>query len=297
MTAFKIALVHTKGGVGKSLLAAQIEGWFSRQKDGLGRWRHRVGVIDTNGKQGTATRRLGRKRRYDVPQPQLRTLGYHHKDSVEASHDADAAEMERAIGLMEGQLARDVIIIDSPGVDDGHRSEYPLLAAEWADVIVTPVLADGESTEQIGVKLRTSQNEASDLVEGPCLMTIRAARNENKVPWFVVPNRLPATLSPWRQRKLKLLETELGPAFDFTVTAPIMEREAYGAAIDKGLSPLDMATRDLRRSIGRFDAAERAEIVAETESLIRSIAPHLAAPASQRGCERRLDLADQLKAS
>lgn len=230
-----IVIGNEKGGCGKSTIAVHLAMALAHAD-------YAVGTIDIDPRQGSLTRFLNHRRRYQkrhglaLRHTQHRVVPPSQLDNRTAAE----ADEDRRFAITMEQLSQrcHAVIVDTPG-SDSHLNR---LAHSYADVLVTPindsfvdfdVLAD---VDPEGLKAPRPSHYSEMVWEQK---KRRAARDGGTVNWIVLRNRLSGLDARNKRRVLAQLE-ELSRRIGFRHIAGFGERVIFRELFLRGLTVLDL---------------------------------------------------------
>ena len=222
-----IAFANTKGGVGKSTLAAHFAASFEHAS-------RPVSLIDLDFQQRSLTHFMAARRRLEV-------AAEPHLDLIDLKPDRELAQDARRAAFVEqfqhtiAELRRagHLAIIDLPATGGGFFG----VILQAADIVFTPV---NESMVDLAVI------EAQDGAAGPLGRAVRNARRQREqngdppLQWAIVLNRLSPLASRNSERVRERLN-QLSSRWRFAVAGGLTERVAYRSLFDEGRTLIDSA--------------------------------------------------------
>ena len=253
-----VVFANEKGGTGKSTTAIHVAVALAYQ----GR---RVGVIDLDPRQRTATRYLENRiatmerRAIDLPVPLIRVFEY---DSL--------ARLERLIDELSGQV--DLLLFDTPGRDD----KFARFVITRAHTLVTPINDSFVDFDLIGdvdpesYKVRRPSFYSELVWEA---RTARAKADGVSIDWVVLRNRTQYVEAHNMKRVATALK-QLARRVGFRVIPGLSERVIYRELFPAGLTMLD------KEHLGRLATSH---IAARQE--LRELVKHLALPKTETPAE------------
>jgi chromosome partitioning protein len=255
-----VVVGNEKGGAGKSTLAALIA--ISMLYRG-----QRVSVIDLDLRQQSLSRLLANRRRWlpaagvEAPSPLEYKLV---ENPVRIADDQPTALrlFEEAMTMALGDS--DLVVIDTPGGDTAVSRAAHL----QADLIVTPMNDSFVDFDVIGnvdpvtMRLIRRSHYAETILNARDLR----ARNNRRLDWVVVRNRLAGADTNNRERVGKALANLAGEV-GFRIGPPLRERVAYREMFPFGLTLADVSPRLRPDNMGAPKLAARQEVNALLEAL------------------------------
>jgi len=233
-----ILLGNEKGGTGKSTTALHLV--VALLKRG-----YTVGSIDLDGRQGTLSRYLDRRRSCAERTGRPILLPRHHRIEPSKAPFQAAAESENQTRFGQAMAALSdvqLVVIDTPGSD----SFLSRLGHARADTLITPlndsfldleVLADLDVPRRVVLapsnysKMVWEQNNK------------RAAMGRAPLDWIVLRNRLLHVTNRNKSQIAGLLE-QLATRIGFRLSPGFGERVVFRELFHKGLTVLDLADAD-----------------------------------------------------
>lgn len=249
-----ILLGNEKGGTGKSTTALHLI--VALLKRG-----YRVGSIDLDGRQGSLSRYLERRRSYAEQTGRSLALPVHHRIEPSKAPFQAAAESEDQTRFGRAMAAlsdAQFVVIDTPGSD----TFLSRLGHAYADTLITPlndsfldleVLADLDVQRRVVLapsiysKMVWEQNNK------------RAAMGRPPVDWIVLRNRLLHVTTRNKCQIAGLLE-QLAARIGFRLLPGFGERVVFRELFHKGLTVLDLADAGTGRPLTSSQAAACREI-------------------------------------
>ena len=231
---YVIVLGNEKGGTGKSTTAVHLAVALLR----LG---FSVGSIDIDGRQGTLSRYLDRRRAYAERSGRALPLPLHRrlersKAPIQAA--AEAEEQNRMSDAFGALRDCQFIVIDTPGSDS-----FPSrLAHAYADTLITP-LNDSFLDIDVLAEIDAERRE----VRAPSSYTKMVWEQSNRrvvaerapIDWLVLRNRL-GHLEARNKRDIAVLLDLIAKRIGFRLTPGFGERVVFRELFHKGLTVLDL---------------------------------------------------------
>ncbi len=229
-----IVLGNEKGGTGKSttavhLVVALLQLGFT------------VGTIDLDGRQGTLSRYLEKRRAHAERSGRALPLPLHRRIERSQAPIQAAAEAEEQTRLSEALGAlRDCqfIVIDTPG----SESFLARLAHAHADTLITPIndsFLDIDILADLDVERRVVKTPSSYTKMVWEQNNRRVVTERAPIDWIVLRNRL-GHLDARNKRDIAGLLDMLAMRIGFRLTPGIGERVVFRELFHKGLTVLDL---------------------------------------------------------
>lgn len=253
---FTIVFGNEKGGTGKSTLAMHLIVFFLREGK-------KVASIDVDGRQGTLSRYLEKRRTYDrvIPLPQHKRV-----------ENQDASAFQEAL---ESFRDAEVLVIDTPGND----TPVSRAAHAQADVLITP-LNDSFIDLDVLVKIE-KDGDQEKLVPSTYADMVWEQRKKKiaasgRVPkWFVVKNRLGHLFTKNKAHVDDVLE-KLSKRVGFTLLSGFGERVIFRELFLRGITLLDLPyTKEgftLSHATARQELRTLGSVIAESLEAIKKAA-------------------------
>jgi len=253
-----IVVGNEKGGSGKSTTAMHIA--VALLKTGGS-----VGTIDVDSRQGSLTRYVANRERFNAAGNDVE-MPTHYK--VDAGEGGSAAETEtqKLRYLIEGAwVNHDVVVIDSPG-SDGVLSR---LAHSYADTLITPIndsLVDFDVLAHVdGTKMSIlAPNHYSEMVWEQ--KKVRAERDGGSIDWIVLRNRI-GSLDTRNAREVDHLVKTLAKRIGFRVVHGLSERVIFRELFLVGLTILDLKDAVGAKALSHSHHAARKEVLSIVSSI------------------------------
>ena len=253
-----IVVGNEKGGSGKSTAAMHMA--VGCMGKGL-----RVTTVDVDARQGTLSRYITNRRKFnravgrDYPLPQHHTL--QSRGLLGPSPEEMAEDQQRLKLLIEGAaLQSDVVLVDTPGT----ASPLSLLAHSYADTLVTPindsfvdldVLAhlDGQQMNILG------PSQYAEMVWEAKKQKAERDGDEGGIDWIVTRNRL-TNLDAHNKRDMERTLRQLAARIGFRVEGGLGERVIFRELFLVGLTILDLKEEFGKQSLTMSHIAARREV-------------------------------------
>jgi chromosome partitioning protein len=228
-----IVFGNEKGGTGKSTLAMHLV--VQLLYDG-----YRVGVIDTDGRQGTLSRYIENRKQHtqttgkQIPLPQHFRV-YRNKES-QVGQEAEKEVFRKAFQELQDM---DYIVIDTPGSDSPLSRE----AHSWADTLITPI-NDSFIDLDLLVKLEGALTMTSLKPSVYAEMVwdqrkAKAMKQTISIDWIVVRNRLGHLYTKNKEQIHQILQS-LSKRIGFRLASGFGERVIFRELFLSGLTLLDL---------------------------------------------------------
>lgn len=247
---------NEKGGSGKSTTAMHLIAAFLEQ--GL-----RVGSLDVDARQGTLTRYIANRKRFNAKRGRDYPMPDHHTMAVPGLQGYTAQEMaeeEQKLKLrIEGlMLGNDVVVVDTPG----SANPLSLLAHSYADTLITPlndsfVDLDVLAHLEVGTAAIKGPSQYAELVWEA--KKRRADRGDARMDWIVMRNRL-SQLATHNKRDMAGRLDALAKSLGFRHVAGFGERVIFRELFLVGLTILDLRDEFGPQSLTASHLAAREEV-------------------------------------
>ncbi len=267
-----IVLGNEKGGTGKSTAAMHVMVYLLR----LG---FRVGAIDVDARQGTLSRYVENRTRYNaendtkLPIPDLRALQKSNFSEV-AQNDKD--EAERFSAALEDLSGSDFIIVDTPG----NNTNLSQVAHSYADTIVTPL---NDSFIDLDMLVRLNSNDPNSLRPSVYSEMIweqkkhRLVRDKQPIDWIVMRNRLTNLYAKNKEEMHRILGS-LSKRLGYRMMTGFSERVIFKELFIQGLTLLDLQDVGIRLTMSHIAARQEVRAVLDMLQL-----PHLQKKLAEQG--------------
>jgi chromosome partitioning protein len=231
---YVIILGNEKGGSGKSTTAVHLIVALLR----LG---FSVGSIDLDGRQGTLSRYIDKRRAYaersgrPLPMPLHRRVE-RSKAPIQAASEAE--EQNRLTDVLDAMRACQFVVIDTPGSD----SFLSRLGHAYADSLVTPVndsFLDIDVLAEVDVERRQVRNPSTYTKMVWEQNNRRVVTGRAPIDWLVMRNRL-GHVEARNKRDIAGLMDQLAQRIGFRLASGFGERVVFRELFHKGLTVLDL---------------------------------------------------------
>lgn len=251
-TPFVIVLGNEKGGTGKSTLSMHILVHLLK----LG---YKVGSIDADARQGTFTRYLDNRKKYNEKNAANLLIPQHF--SANRSDNANRQEAEQEEQQLVGSILRqlgncDFIVIDTPG-NDTYLSK---LFHRAANVIITPL---NDSFIDLDVLMKVEDLDHNKITPSHYAEMVwdqkkqRLMKEKEVIDWIVVRNRLTNLVSRNKEEMHRVLEA-LSKRIGFRVGEGFTERVIFRELFLLGMTLLDL--EDVGQKLQLSHVAARQEL-------------------------------------
>lgn len=244
-----IVISNEKGGTGKSTLSMHIATILLYEG-------YKVATIDMDGRQGTLTKYVNNRKKFDPLNRSKLPAPYHLSFSI----DDEEGSKEELIRRHINELSKtyDAIVIDTPGTKNYLFDE----AHKYADTLITPisdslldlnVIADIDFNSK---KIGKPGHYAEHIWE---VKKYLASQNKPYLNWIVVGNRLSVFNSKNKTAVFEYLE-KLSKLYGFKLFFGIKDRVIYKELFLDGLTVLDMKNDKLKMKMSISHIAAKREI-------------------------------------
>ncbi|MCP5322421.1 MAG: AAA family ATPase [Candidatus Paracaedibacteraceae bacterium] len=261
---YVIVLGNEKGGTGKSTAAMHVMVYLLRLD-------FKVGCIDVDARQGTLTRYIENRIRYNqtheerLPTPVSKALQKANFDDVKQNEQDEKARFDEAMAELSDC---DFIVIDTPGND----TFFSRVAHSYADTIITPL---NDSFIDLDMLVRLHSNDPNNLRPSVYSEMIweqkknRLMRDKQPIDWIVMRNRLTNLYAKNKEEMHKIL-TALSKRVGYRLVAGFSERVIFRELFVQGLTLLDLQEVGIPLSMSHIAARQEIRSVLDMLQL-----PHL----------------------
>jgi chromosome partitioning protein len=251
-TPYVIVLGNEKGGTGKSTVSMHILVHLLR----LG---YKVGSIDADARQGTFTRYLENRNKYNqLNNLKLPTSQHFPLVSSEqvSRTEAEAEDRQRAEEVLSQLKDWDFIIVDTPG-NDTYLSR---LFHSKANVIITPL---NDSFVDLDVLMKVQDLEENKITPSHYAEMVweqkkqRLMKDKVSIDWIVIRNRLTNLASNNKEEMWRVLQI-LAKRIGFRAGEGFAERVIFRELFLSGMTLLDLG--DIGQSLKISHVAARQEL-------------------------------------
>ena len=249
---------NEKGGAGKTTCSMHLI-------VGLLEKGYKVAAIDADCRQGSLTRYLENRKKYNTKNPEKSVLipDYYLLAESKAENKSQKQEEERDYfeKLIEKmKSSADMIVIDTPGT----HSFLSNVAHSHADTVITPI---NDSFIDIDVMAKIEIDDNKIKVLGPSIysQTVweqkieRAKRDQGSIDWVVMRNRLSSTDAINKRNVGKVLD-ELSKRVSFRQVPGFGERVIFRELFLQGLTLLDLTKSNYDKAFSLSHVAARQEL-------------------------------------
>jgi len=247
---------NEKGGAGKTTCSMHLIVSLLEKN-------YKVSSIDVDCRQGSLTRYIENRERYNQQNPAIKVpMPYHIilKESIEENKTQKYKEekeyFEKLISDIKSKS--DFIVIDTPG----SHSNLSSLAHSHADTVITPIndsfididvmaKIDGESFKVIGPSIYSQMIWEQKLE--------RAKRDQGSIDWVVMRNRL-SSIDAQNKRNVAMVLDELAKRISFRQAPGFGERVIFRELFLQGLTLLDLTKSNYEKSFSLSHVAARQEL-------------------------------------
>ena len=249
---FVIVLGNEKGGTGKSTLSMHVLVHLLR----LG---FKVGSIDADARQGTFTRYLDNRRKYNEQKGTALPISEHfavNRSEHTNRQEAELEERQRVESTISQLSDYDFIVIDTPG-NDTHISR---LFHGLAHVIITPL---NDSFIDLDVLMKVQDLENNKITPSHYAEMVweqkkqKLMKNREVIDWIVIRNRLSNLASRNKEEMHQVLEI-LSKRIGFRVGEGFAERVIFRELFLSGMTLLDL--EDVGQRLQLSHVAARQEL-------------------------------------
>lgn len=267
-----IVLGNEKGGTGKSTATMHVMVYLLR----LG---FQVGAIDVDARQGTLSRYIENRRRYNeanetnLPMPKLVALQKSEFSNVEKNDEDEADRFSAALSELSNC---DFIIVDTPG----NNTNLSRVAHSFADTIITPL---NDSFIDLDMLVRLNSNDPNSLRPSVYSEMIweqkkhRLMRDKQPIDWIVMRNRLTNLYAKNKEEMHRILGS-LSKRLGYRLMTGFSERVIFKELFIQGLTLLDLQDVGVRLTMSHVAARQEVRSVLDMLQL-----PHLQKKLEEQG--------------
>lgn len=244
-----IVVSNEKGGTGKSTISMHLATLLLYEG-------YNVATIDMDGRQGTFTKYIDNRKKYNQLNNTKLPVSYHLSFSIDDKQESIPELIRKNIN--ELSKTYDAIVIDTPGTKNCLFDE----AHKYADTLITPisdslldlnVVADIDfSTKKIGKPGHYAEHIWD-------VKKYLASKNKPFLNWVVVGNRISPFNSKNKTAVLEYLE-KLSKLYGFKLYFGIKDRVIYKELFLSGLTVLDMQNDKIKMRMSISHIAAKREI-------------------------------------
>jgi chromosome partitioning protein len=259
-----IVFGNEKGGTGKSTAAMHVMVYLLRLD-------FKVGCIDVDARQGTLSRYIENRIRYNQTNKERLPIPTHKSLQKSTFDDVRQNEQDENEGfsLALSELSEcDFIVIDTPGND----TYFSRLAHSYADTIVTPL---NDSFIDLDMLVRLNSNDPNSLRPSVYSEMIweqkknRLMRDKQPIDWIVMRNRL-TNLYAKNKEEMHNILTALSRRIGYRLVAGFSERVIFKELFVQGLTLLDLQEVGIPLSMSHIAARQEIRSILDMLQL-----PHL----------------------
>lgn len=259
-----IVFGNEKGGTGKSTAAMHVMVYLLRLD-------FKVGCIDVDARQGTLSRYIENRIRYNQTNKERLPIPNHislQKANFEDVKQNEADEKERFSQALFDLSDCDFIVIDTPGND----TYFSRLAHSYADTIITPL---NDSFIDLDMLVRLNSNDPNNLRPSVYSEMIweqkknRLMRDKQPIDWIVMRNRLTNLYAKNKEEMYKIL-TALSRRVGYRLVTGFSERVIFRELFVQGLTLLDLQEVGIPLSMSHVAARQEIRSILDMLQL-----PHL----------------------
>lgn len=261
-----IVFGNEKGGTGKSTAAMHVMVYLLRLD-------FKVGCIDVDARQGTLSRYIENRIRYNQVHKERLPIPLHKavlKSELEEIKKNEQDEKERFSQVLFDLSDCDFIVIDTPGND----TNLSRLAHSYADTIITPL---NDSFIDLDMLVRLNSNDPNNLRPSVYSEMIweqkknRLMRDKQPIDWIVMRNRLTNLYAKNKEEMFKIL-TALSKRVGYRLMNGFSERVIFRELFVQGLTLLDLQDVGIPLSMSHIAARQEVRSILDMLQL-----PHLQA--------------------
>ncbi|MGE4063375.1 MAG: division plane positioning ATPase MipZ [Rhodospirillaceae bacterium] len=246
---------NEKGGTGKSTLAMHLAVALMNR-------RLSVATVDLDARQGTLSKYVANRKRYQERTGHPIPLPAHHAITSKTDESGYELELPRVLAETGGH---DIVVVDTPGFD----TTLSQLGHSYADVIVTPMndsLIDLDVMSDVDPQKQTIVRPSHYAERVWRAKQLRAKRDGGSIDWVVLRNRL-GQLEARNKRLVAKLLADLSKRIGFRLVDGIAERVVYRELFLDGLTVEDLAALAKDGALAMSHVAARQELRALMISL------------------------------
>jgi chromosome partitioning protein len=259
-----IVFGNEKGGTGKSTAAMHVMIYLLRLD-------FKVGSIDVDARQGTLSRYIENRIRYNQTHKERLPIPVHISMQKATSEDIkknEQDEKERFEQALADVSDCDFIVIDTPG-NDTYLSR---IAHSYADTVITPL---NDSFIDLDMLVRLTSSDPNTLRPSVYPEMIweqkknRLMRDKQQIDWIVMRNRLTNLYAKNKEEMHKIL-TALSKRVGYRLVTGFSERVIFRELFVQGLTLLDLQEVGIPLSMSHIAARQ------EIRSILNMLQlPHL----------------------
>lgn len=259
-----IVFGNEKGGTGKSTAAMHVMVYLLRLE-------FKVGCIDVDARQGTVSRYIENRIRYNQTNKERLPIPVHvalQKSELADVKQNEAEEKQRFTEALASLADCDFIVIDTPGND----TNFSRIAHSYADTIVTPM---NDSFIDLDMLVRLNSPDPNNLRPSVYAEMIweqkknRLMRDKQPIDWIVMRNRLSNLYAKNKEEMYRIL-TALSKRLGYRLVAGFSERVIFRELFMQGLTLLDLQDVGIPLSMSHIAARQEIRSILDMLQL-----PHL----------------------
>jgi chromosome partitioning protein len=259
-----IVLGNEKGGTGKSTAAMHVMIYLLRLD-------FKVGCIDVDARQGTISRYIENRIRYNQTHKVRLPIPIHIALKRAGFEDIKKNEQDEEVRFSNAlsELADcDFIVIDTPGND----TYFSRLAHSYADTIITPL---NDSFIDLDMLVRLNSDDPNNLRPSVYAEMIweqkknRLMRDKQPIDWIVMRNRLTNLYAKNKEEMYKIL-TALSRRVGYRLMTGFSERVIFKELFIQGLTLLDLQEVGIPLNMSHIAARQEIRAILDMLQL-----PHL----------------------
>lgn len=259
-----IVFGNEKGGTGKSTAAMHVMIYLLRLD-------FKVGCIDVDARQGTVSRYIENRIRYNQTNKERLPIPVHIALQKSDSDDVkknEQDEKERFAQALTDLSDCDFIVIDTPGND----TYFSRIAHSYADTVITPL---NDSFIDLDMLVRLNSNDPNNLRPSVYSEMIweqkknRLMRDKQPIDWIVMRNRLTNLYAKNKEEMHKIL-TALSKRVGYRLVTGFSERVIFRELFVQGLTLLDLQEVGIPLSMSHIAARQEIRAILNMLQL-----PHL----------------------
>lgn len=259
-----IVFGNEKGGTGKSTAAMHVMIYLLRLD-------FKVGCIDVDARQGTLSRYIENRIRYNQTNKERLPIPVHialQKAGFDDVKQNEQDEKERFSQAISDLSDCDFAVVDTPGND----TYFSRIAHSYADTVITPL---NDSFIDLDMLVRLNSNDPNNLRPSVYSEMIweqkknRLMRDKQPIDWIVMRNRLTNLYAKNKEEMHKIL-TALSKRVGYRLVTGFSERVIFRELFVQGLTLLDLQEVGIPLSMSHIAARQEIRAILNMLQL-----PHL----------------------